>query len=475
MTFNLLKWGVVVTDKKAGGMRVKDLRAQRISLQQKWLWRFNKEEGPLWRNIFINHNKIWFTKPLDHQTSSTCGSSYSQHMWYSEAIENSLGFFHPLFTIEIGNGEVYTVTCSPTDASLVATGGGDDTVFMWKIGQGDFAFELQGSLRYGAGYGDSVSSLAFSTDGQLLASGSLDGLIRVWDITSGSPTGTLEGPEMGIEWVRWHPRGHVVLAGSEDSSVWMWNTDSSAFMNTFLGHAGSVTCGGFTPDGKLICTGSDDATLRIWDPKSAQSIHVVRGQPYHTEGLTCLTISLDSTLALTGSKDGSAHIVNIITGKVVTSLSVHTDSIECDSFSARHKFFGKSLPTIAWICSSFEMENRMKDENKGVPLNENEFGLKRSMDNKLVIWDLQQYLPRSICEHEEGVTCLLWLGQCRYVATGCVDGQVRIWDSRSGECVKTFNGHTEAIQSLAASSNGEYLVSVSMDKTARVFEISELN
>lgn len=32
--------------------------------------------------------------------------------------------------------------------------------------------------------------------------------------------------------------------------------------------------------GKLICTGSDDATLRIWDPKSAQSIHVVRGEAF---------------------------------------------------------------------------------------------------------------------------------------------------------------------------------------------------
>lgn len=32
--------------------------------------------------------------------------------------------------------------------------------------------------------------------------------------------------------------------------------------------------------GKLICTGSDDATLRIWDPKSAQSMHVVRGEAF---------------------------------------------------------------------------------------------------------------------------------------------------------------------------------------------------
>ncbi|CAN4084703.1 unnamed protein product [Withania somnifera] len=220
----------------------------------------------------------------------------------------------------------------------------------------------------------------------------------------------------------------------------MWNADTNAFMNTFLGHGGSVTCGGFTPDGKLVCTGSDDATPRIWDPKSAQSIHVVRGHPYHTEGLTCLTISSDSTLAFTGSKDGSAHIVNIITGKVVTSLSAHTDSIECASLSA-------SAP---WAATG-------------------------GMDNKLIIWDLQQSLPRSTCEHPEGVTCLLWLGQCRYVATGCVDGKVRIWDSLSGECVRTFSGHTDAIQSLAASSNGEYIVSVSIDGTARVFEMAGFN
>ena len=41
-------------------------------------------------------------------------------------------------------GEVYTVACSPIDATLVATGGGDDKGFMWKIGRGDFAQELSG-------------------------------------------------------------------------------------------------------------------------------------------------------------------------------------------------------------------------------------------------------------------------------------------------------------------------------------------
>uniref|UniRef100_A0A5B6Z278 Putative angio-associated migratory cell protein n=1 Tax=Davidia involucrata TaxID=16924 RepID=A0A5B6Z278_DAVIN len=328
--------------------------------------------------------------------------------------------------------ELYTVACSPTDATLVATGGGDDKGFLWRIGQGDWASELQG-------HKDSVSSLAFSTDGQLLASGSFDGLIKVWD-SSGNLKCTLEGPGGGIEWVRWHPRGHLVLAGSEDSAVWMWNADKSAYLNMFSGHGSNVTCGDFTPDGKTICTGSDDATLRIWNPKSGENIHVVRGHPYHTEGLTCLTISSDSTLALTGSKDSSVHIVNITTGKVVSSLNAHSDSIECVGLSI-------SSP---WAATG-------------------------GMDQKLIVWDLQHSTPRCTCDHEDGVSCLSWLGASRYLATGCVDGKVRLWDSLSGDCVRTFSGHSDAIQSLVVSANGEFLVSVSLDGTARVFEIAEFN
>jgi WD40 repeat protein len=47
------------------------------------------------------------------------------------------------------------------------------------------------------------------------------------------------------------------------------------------------------------------------------------GHPYHTDGLTCLALSSDSTLAITGSKDNSVHIVNITTGRVCFLLALH--------------------------------------------------------------------------------------------------------------------------------------------------------
>ncbi|XP_009104890.2 angio-associated migratory cell protein isoform X2 [Brassica rapa] len=331
-------------------------------------------------------------------------------------------------------GELYALACSPLDPTLVATGGGDDKAFLWKIGNGDWAAELPA-------HKDSVSSLAFSYDGQLLASGGLDGVVQIFDASSGALKCVLDGPGSGIEWVKWHPRGHIVLAGSEDCSMWMWNADKEAYLNMFSGHNQSVTCGDFTPDGKLICTGSDDASLIVWNPKTCESIHVVKGHPYHTEGLICLDINSNSSLAISGSKDGSVHIVNIVTGKVVSSLSSHTESVECVKFSP-------SSATIPMAATG-------------------------GMDKKLVIWDLQHSTPRFICEHAEGVTCVSWIGTSKYLATGCGDGTVSVWDSLLGNCVHTYHGHQDAVQSISVSANTEFIVSVSVDHTARVYDTSE--
>jgi angio-associated migratory cell protein len=58
------------------------------------------------------------------------------------------------------------------------------------------------------------------------------------------------------------------------------------------------------------------------------------------------------------------------------------------------------------------------------------------------------------------------------VASGCIDGKVRIWDSLSGDCARTFSGHADIVQSLAVTSDGNSIVSVSSDGSARVFDIS---
>ncbi|XP_057722283.1 uncharacterized protein LOC130936254 [Arachis stenosperma] len=385
--------------------------------------------------VFIDESDILYEVSVDDEDLPDADDDQDSDPEHLENLSAEVRDSVHIFRLH--DGELYSAAFSPSNPTLVATGGGDNKGFLWKIGDGVWTSELEG-------HQDSVSSLAFSHDGQFLASGCLSGIVQVWDVL-GNLKGTLEGPSGGIEWLRWHPRGHILLAGSEDSTVWMWNAKGAAFPNIFVGHGASVTCGDFTPDGKIICTGSKDATLRIWNPKTGENIHVVQGHPYHTEGLTCLSISSSSTLALTGSggdrdsvssdESGSAHIVNISTGKVINTLVSHSESIECVGFS----------PSDSWAAIG-------------------------GLDKKLVIWDVEHSLSRATCNHKYGVTCLAWLDASN-LATGCSDGSVRLWDSRSGECTTTFRGHRDSIHALCVSADHKYLVSASWDGTARVFEL----
>ena len=272
--------------------------------------------------------------------------------------------------------------------------------------------------------------------------------MRVWDAATGTAARTLEGPADGLEWVAWHPRGHVLLAGSDDFCAWMWNADTGATMGVLAGHAGAVRCGAWTADGKAAVTGGGegDASLRAWDPKTGACTATLAGHGFHEGGLTSLAVAgPDSpTVVLTGGEDGTARLSNVAgAGRVVGTLdpAAHTDSVEAVAFGP------PSLPLLA----------------------------SAGMDGKLILWDAGSLAPRVVCEHgPDGVTCLGFAPpttRAPLVATGGLDGVVRAWDARTGECVRALTGHAKGVQAVAWSPDGNLILSGSDDGTAKVFDL----
>lgn len=70
------------------------------------------------------------------------------------------------------------------------------------------------------------------------------------------------------------------------------------------------------------------------------------------------------------------------------------------------------------------------------------------------------------------ITRMSWHKQQPLVATGCLDGVVRLWDLRTSGCVKQLHGHAEAVQDLVVSTDGSMVLSAADDATARVFQIA---
>ena len=47
---------------------------------------------------------------------------------------------------------------------------------------------------------------------------------------------------------------------------------------------------------------------------------------------------------------------------------------------------------------------------------------------------------------------------------------MRVWDAQSGECLRTLEGHSDFVTSVALSGDGTRIVSGSWDKTVRVWD-----
>ncbi|KAI8929856.1 WD40-repeat-containing domain protein [Entophlyctis helioformis] len=325
---------------------------------------------------------------------------------------------------------VYTVALHPTDPTLAATGGGDDRSYLWRVDTGEKVFDL-------GVHTDSVVSVAFSNDGQYVASGGMDGKVFVFQITDGRQVCALEGPTE-VTWLCWHPKGNVLLAGGEDGTLWMWQVPSGKCMNVFTGHVESVTCGQFTPDGKAIVSGSADGSLIIWDPKNATAVHRITPDDgrFHQSGITSIAVNRDSSLVLTGAQDGTARIVHSGTGKILASFDSHEGSVEAVGFS-----------------------------------NVSSFAATGAVDGKVCIWDTTTMRLRHTVSHEDAVTKLKWHQASHLLTTCSTDMTVRSWDSRTGECVKKWQGHQDPVLDVCVRSDGNVVLSGSDDGMALVFQV----
>ena len=137
----------------------------------------------------------------------------------------------------------------------------------------------------------------------------------------------------------------------------------------------------------------------------------------------------------TGDEGGVVAVANIATGKVLAAVRAHAEPVECVLFHPN-----AALPYFAT----------------------------GALDGSLKIWDAGTLAERAACVgHTLSIVRLSWHTSEPILFSASADASVRMWDARSGACLRVWYGHADAILDMAVL--GSVILTGGDDDVALVF------
>ena len=154
--------------------------------------------------------------------------------------------------------EVNCLAFGPRSHEILATGGEDTKVNIWRVGSAKNLWTL-GSNK------SAVECLCFDDNEQCVVSGAVSGSLKVFDLNEGKLARNLRGHQVNVSSIHYHPYGEFIASGSADTNMKVWDVRQKQCIQTYTGHKKEVTCVRFSPDGRWVASSGKDGQLLIWD------------------------------------------------------------------------------------------------------------------------------------------------------------------------------------------------------------------
>jgi len=274
---------------------------------------------------------------------------------------------------------------------------------------------------FNIGHSSMVTSVCYSSDGKYLASASLDDTIKLWEVETGRLLRTLAGHTNDVCSVCYSPDGKYLASGSDDYTIKLWEVKTGECVQTLIGHTENVTSVCYSPDGKYLASGSNDNTIKLWEVKTGECVQTLIG---HTSTLTSVCYSPDGQYIASGSYDSTIKLWEVKTGECIKTF-------DC-------------IYEMTYVCYSPDGKYLATVNSNRIYVYEIKTGKQRKISADGC------YNMRSLCYSPDG----------KYLASGADDSTIKLWDLKTGECIKTF-GYTTYTYHVCYSPDGKHLASAS--------------
>jgi WD40 repeat protein len=291
------------------------------------------------------------------------------------------------------------------------------------------------------GHANEVWCAAFSADGQMLVTGGKDQNVLLWqpELNLQRTTIPFESQCQPI----FSPTDSKLLCLQHDSNYTavLWNPQTLTSVATFFAVGPRVV--GYSPDGREVAfINENQDALDFWPPAAKAPSHRVQLSNLPAgigEFLKWgMSPAMDYFFAL--DKTGIVRIWKTDTGILVRAIQVPKPPIRNLALSAQ----------AAWLAVSVEN------------------------DNEVHLFDCATGRETHLTGHKDFVSGLNFSSDGTALATGSVDGTIRLWQVATGTQTALLPGHMQETTDVAFSPDGNTLASLSQGESLKLWHIPTL-
>jgi WD40 repeat protein len=298
------------------------------------------------------------------------------------------------------------------------------------------------------GHRGAVTDFAFSPGGDFAVSSSLDGSVRTWEAATGTPLQVLSGHSNEVFAVSVSGDGRIVSA-DYDGTI-LVHTKEGALERTLTGFPGWSADVAVSLDGRRAAAWAMDGSLWIWDLSSGSLVRKLEGEK-NRWGMA-LAWSPDGRYLAAGRV--AVTIWDAENGEKVSTFEGHRDFVRDLAFSPDGR-----------LLASASMDKTVRVWSLGLGKSLHTF---RPADFVVFTKNGTVASPISV-----PMTCVCFSPDGTALASGGADRVVRLWDIKTGEMLRRFEGHRMTIMAVSFSPDGRRLGSASLDHTIRVWRLDK--
>ncbi|MEM6613830.1 MAG: NB-ARC domain-containing protein, partial [Cyanobacteria bacterium P01_C01_bin.72] len=233
--------------------------------------------------------------------------------------------------------------------------------------------------------------------------------------------------------VAYSPDNSRIAIADDEGLIYIWQVANNQLELTLQGHTDWIWSVAWSPDGQTLASSANDCSVRLWDTTTGQCLLV---SPSHTNSNEVVAWSPDGNMLASGWSDRTIRIWDTRTGENFRLLDIDTD-------------------WLFWAAVSWHADGKT---------------LAVAVKEKIQLWDVETAtLIKTIEGHEQNLVCIVWHPTKSLIASGSLDGTIRIWDSLTEECLQILP-HDNYVWSIAWSHNGQMLASASHDLNAKIWD-----